>query len=174
MKKLSVYQKLFKKLKQNNFIEKKKKMFISPQSAIILFVVEETTLHIGDQRFHEYELRRLEPRLRVLRRTLGQLAHVPDLIETDSRLIVDDQEVAVVYFRSGYAPEQYPGEAEWRAREVIEKSRAIKCPTIAYQLAGTKKVQQMLAEDGCLERFLDKKDCRKLRRLFTGEGRRID
>jgi glutathione synthase len=48
--------------------------------------------------------------------------------------------VSVVYFRAGYAPSDYFGEDEWAARALIERSAAIKCPTLGYQLAGTKKV----------------------------------
>jgi glutathione synthase len=38
--------------------------------------------------------------------------------------------------RAGYAPTDYPTEAEWAARAKIEHSNAAKCPTVAYQLAG--------------------------------------
>lgn len=41
---------------------------------------------------------------------------------------------------------------EWSARLKIERSYAIKCPTIAYQLIGLKKIQQVLAEPKVLER----------------------
>lgn len=47
-----------------------------------------------------------------------------------------------MYFRAGYTPTDYPGEAEWQARALVERSAAIKCPTLGYQLAGTKKVRQ--------------------------------
>ena len=78
-------------------------------------------------------------------------------------------EVAVVYFRSGYSPDQYPTEAEWDARLLIERSRAVKCPSIAYHLAGTKKVQQVLAEPGVLEElFRDDGKAATLRQVFTG------
>ncbi|PNH06404.1 Glutathione synthetase, chloroplastic [Tetrabaena socialis] len=51
--------------------------------------------------------------------------------------------VCVFYFRAGYTPADYPTEAEWVARDLIERSSAAKCPTLAYQLAGTpEKVQQ--------------------------------
>lgn len=64
-------------------------------------------------------------------------------------------EVAVVYFRAGYTPEEY-GEAreEFRIRVLMEKSKAFVCPTFALQLAGAKKVQQVLTEPGVLESFL--------------------
>jgi glutathione synthetase len=62
----------------------------------------------------------------------------------------------VVYYRAGYAPTDYPdGDdgIEWQARATMECSRAAKCPSLGYHLAGTKKVQQELARPGVLERF---------------------
>jgi hypothetical protein len=46
------------------------------------------------------------------------------------------QPVSVVYFRAGYTPNDYPGKDEWAARLLIEQSSAVKCPSVAYQLAG--------------------------------------
>ena len=58
---------------------------------------------------------------------------------------------------------------EWNARLLIEQSSAVKCPSIAYHLAGTKKIQQELAKPGVLERFMDNKDdVAKLRKCFAG------
>ena len=42
--------------------------------------------------------------------------------------------------RCGYHPDQYPSQREWDARLMMERSRAIKSPSIHYHLAGTKKV----------------------------------
>ncbi|MEW5313017.1 MAG: hypothetical protein WDW38_004612 [Sanguina aurantia] len=53
-----------------------------------------------------------------------------------------------------YSPTDYPSEVEWKGRDVIESSDAAKCPSVAYQLAGSKKIQQALALPGALERFL--------------------
>ncbi len=80
------------------------------------------------------------------------------------------QLVSVVYYRAGYAPHDYPSEAEWAARVLIERSAATKCPTVGYQLAGTKKIQQALCEPGVLERFLSGSDCALLRKCFAGMG----
>uniref|UniRef100_A0A0E0RFN2 Glutathione synthetase n=1 Tax=Oryza rufipogon TaxID=4529 RepID=A0A0E0RFN2_ORYRU len=81
----------------------------------------------------------------------------------------DGLPVAVVYFRAGYTPNDYPSEAEWRARLLIECSSAIKCPSIAHHLVGTKKIQQELAKENVLERFLDNKaDIEKVRKCFAG------
>ncbi|KAG6402182.1 hypothetical protein SASPL_139057 [Salvia splendens] len=83
--------------------------------------------------------------------------------------IKDGEVVAVSYFRAGYAPTDYPSESEWSARLLIEQSCAIKCPSIAYHLAGTKKIQQELAKPNQLERFLDNKDdIAKVRKCFAG------
>ncbi|RLN30726.1 hypothetical protein C2845_PM05G20840 [Panicum miliaceum] len=70
---------------------------------------------------------------------------------------------------AGYSPNDYPSEAEWRARSSIELSSAIKCPSISYHLVGTKKIQQELAKENVLERFLDNKgDIERVRQCFAG------
>ncbi len=81
----------------------------------------------------------------------------------------DGIEIAIVYFRSGYMPGFYHSELEWSARLLMERSKAIKCPSIQYHLAGTKKVQQELARPGVLESFLeDSNQVKAVREVFTG------
>lgn len=77
--------------------------------------------------------------------------------------------VSVAYYRAGYTPDDYPSDIEWSAREIIENSLASKCPTIGYQLAGTKKIQQVLCEENVLEKFLPRKESELLRKCFAGE-----
>lgn len=51
----------------------------------------------------------------------------------------------------------------------IERSSAVKCPSIGLHLAGCKKVQQVIARPGQLERFVPDPDHRKqLRSVFAG------
>jgi hypothetical protein len=58
---------------------------------------------------------------------------------------------------------------EFKLRLDIERSRAIKCPTVAFHLAGCKKIQQVLAEPGVLERFIQGVDViNDLRSTFVG------
>ncbi|XP_069676038.1 glutathione synthetase-like isoform X4 [Periplaneta americana] len=143
------------------------KLYDDPQS-VILFVVEDVTYNICDQRFHEFEIRRQNPSVIVIRRTLTEIANSAKL-GNNKELIIDDLTVAVVYFRSGYEPAQYPSDREWSARLLIERSLAIKCPSIHYHLAGTKKVQQALAAPNILGKFLD--DPAKIeavQEIFTG------
>lgn len=78
-------------------------------------------------------------------------------------------EVTVVYFRSGYEPGQYLSDDDWNARLLVERSLAIKCPSINYHLAGTKKVQQALAKPGMLKRFItDDIKIKTISDIFTG------
>jgi len=69
-------------------------------------------------------------------------------------LISNGIEVAMVYYRAGYDPSHYPTEREWSARLLMEKSRALKCPSISYHLITTKKIQQVLSNAGVLERYM--------------------
>lgn len=55
-------------------------------------------------------------------------------------------EVTTVYLRAYYSPDEYKSNRDWDARVHLERSAAIKCPTVLNQLAGCKKVQQVLAE----------------------------
>lgn len=64
----------------------------------------------------------------------------------------DDNRVGVVYFRAGYTPSDFTSDKHWDALLQLERSTAIKCPSVAYHLAGTKKVQQALSVKGALEK----------------------
>lgn len=64
-------------------------------------------------------------------------------------------EISVAYYRAGYTPNDYPSDKEWHAREIIERSAAAKCPSVAMQLVGTKKIQQVLDQAGEVEKFVD-------------------
>lgn len=104
----------------------------------------------------------------TVRKTLAEI-HAEATMGTDGRLhLANGDEVAVAYFRAGYSPDDYPTEQEWSARMLLERSLAIKCPSIDYQLVGTKKVQQALARPGAVERFLGAADAAKLRHCFAG------
>ncbi|XP_022904636.1 glutathione synthetase-like isoform X3 [Onthophagus taurus] len=136
--------------------------------ATILFIVEDVTYNICDQRFHEFEIKRLNPYVKVIRKTLTEIGNEATL-GSSNELIIDNRPVAVVYFRAGYEPNHYHSQLEWDARLMIERSQAIKSPSIHYHLAGTKKVQQALAKPGTLEMFLsDSGKIEAVREIFTG------
>lgn len=136
------------------------------ERSVILFVVEEVTINICDQRLLELEISRLNRQTKVVRRSFSQLINEARL-GPNMELIVDGLQVGVVYFRCGYAPEQYTEEA-WLVRLTIERSNAIKCPSIQYHLVGTKKVQQVLCEEGVLEKYIENTDSvRLIRAMFA-------
>lgn len=136
------------------------------KNAVILFVVEDVTNNICDQRFIEYEVRKAG--VKVIRKTLSELSIEAEL-NKDDELMVEGDLVSVVYFRAGYDMTHYPSDREWNARCRIERSVAIKCPTINYHLSGTKKVQQALAKEENLRRFLkDETKVQAVKSVFTG------
>ena len=99
--------------------------------------------------------------------------HATGVLSADSRRLTVAAplgglvEVSVAYFRAGYAPGDYTGEADWAARETLERALCVKCPSVHQQLAGTKKVQQVLAQPGEVERFLPATDAALLRTCFA-------
>ncbi|KAJ2609012.1 Glutathione synthetase [Coemansia sp. RSA 1365] len=108
-------------------------------------------------------------------------AVVAMIIQPDERNVYDqrwieeglwkrgDTEIAVAYYRAGYAPTDFPTEKEWEGRWLVEKSRAIPIPNLAYHLAGCKKIQQVLAQPGVVERFVsDEETARRVRECFVG------
>jgi glutathione synthase len=76
-------------------------------------------------------------------------------------------EIAVVYFRAGYTPADYPTPAAYATRTLLERSRAIQCPSLALQLAGAKIVQEALARPGVLARFCAPRDAAVLRESWV-------
>uniref|UniRef100_A0A7C9D973 Glutathione synthetase n=1 Tax=Opuntia streptacantha TaxID=393608 RepID=A0A7C9D973_OPUST len=135
--------------------------------AVVLVVVQPEERNMYDQHWLSAILREKHG-VTSIRKTLAEIEAEAKLLP-DGTLVLGEEAVAVVYFRAGYAPSDYPSDSEWRARLVMEQSSAVKCPSIAYHLAGTKKIQQELAKPNVLERFLDnKEDIAKLRRCFAG------
>mmetsp|Transcript_30150 Transcript_30150/g.37164 ORF Transcript_30150/g.37164 Transcript_30150/m.37164 type:complete len:494 (+) Transcript_30150:133-1614(+) len=125
----------------------------SSNTVAVLFVVQEGERNSFDQRWLEYELFETHG-IVTLRRTLAQVAETA-VNKDDNTLCIDGHDIAVVYFRAGYTPDDYPSEIQWKGRKTLEFSSAIKCPSISYHLVGTKKVQQKLAQSGELENFID-------------------
>lgn len=106
----------------------------------------------------------------MIRRTFQQLVDLP--LDTDSHLVIDGTPISVIYYRAGYAPTDYPTQREWDTRLKLERSSAIKCPSVGLQLAGAKKVQQVLASDHTLlQRYLSSEfqpQTQALRDTFMG------
>jgi len=142
---------------------------VTPAKCAILFVIDEGR-NTFDQRLLEIAIQdHSNGQVPVLRKTLKQVHEQGRLDEETNLLYLGNFEVSVAYFRVGYDPSDYPSDLEWEARLKIEKSRAVKCPSIAYHLLTAKKFQQALAAPGVLERFLDDAEAvKRVRSTFVG------
>ncbi|KAL8718443.1 MAG: hypothetical protein Q9225_004427, partial [Loekoesia sp. 1 TL-2023] len=129
----------------------------------ILFIVQDTETNIFDQlalsntlqATHKIPTFRL-PFSRILDHAIiPQLPHRA-LIYKPPHSPNTPYEVTLCYFRAGYSPSDYTSPTAWSARLHLERSAAIKCPSILTHLAGSKKIQQELAtpDSQHLTRFL--------------------
>ncbi|KAM0913042.1 hypothetical protein ACQ4PT_012407 [Festuca glaucescens] len=136
-------------------------------SAVVMMIVQSKERNMYDQYWLVKYLKESHG-ITTIRKTLSEVEAEGQVLP-DGTLVVDDRKVAVVYFRAGYTPNDYPSEAEWSARLLMEQSSAVKCPSISYHLVGTKKIQQELAKPNVLERFLEnKEEIANLRQCFAG------
>ncbi|XP_041376800.1 glutathione synthetase-like [Gigantopelta aegis] len=143
-------------------------IYDNPRS-VVLFIVSDVDTNVIDQRWMEFKTFLIEPRIRVIRKTFSDV-HKHGRLWEDKRLVIDGDEVAVVYFRGGYSPSSFRSEKDWEARLMLERSRAIKSPSIQYHLSGTKKIQQELARAGILEQFIsDTETVSRIRQMFAGQ-----
>ncbi|GAB0133220.1 hypothetical protein EsDP_00001632 [Epichloe bromicola] len=119
----------------------------------VIFLVQGDERNVWDQRHLEYQLAKSSPTIPVFRLAFADIMKNTTLAQTKKRQLLYSSpinqdakyEVAVVYMRAGYGPNDYPSQQAWDARCHLERSHAIKCPSVLTQLAGTKKVQQVLA-----------------------------
>lgn len=138
-------------------------------NAVLLVVVESFVVNIFDHRVLEFTIARTRPDIRVLRRTFKELSDSSQL-KSNRELVIDGKhEVAVVYYRTAYDPEDYGGEMGWNVRLLLERSKAIKCPSIQYHITGCKKIQQIVANQTVLEKFItNERELKDLMQVFTG------
>ncbi|XP_030279577.1 glutathione synthetase-like [Sparus aurata] len=136
------------------------------KKAVILFLFEDVQTSIINHRCMEKEL--CNRNIPVIRRKFEDVSRRGSL-DDDKKLFVDGLEVAVVYYRTGYMPNHYTEQA-WDARLMMERSLAVKLPDIGTQLAGTKKVQQVLSKPGVLEKFFPDQPrvVERIRATFAG------
>ena len=129
-----------------------------------------------DQRHLEYELQ-TKHGIRVYRLPFSRIL-IDTTVNAQTRALIYHPphvsstaiEISVVYLRAGYDPAEYTHPDAWPARLHLEKSAAIKCPSVLTHLAGVKKIQQVLATPGSshLTHFLsDPATIQKVRNTFT-------
>lgn len=149
----------------------------------ILFLVQDTERNLFDQMALSSHLHQTNPEIPTFRLPVSKiLSHtsIPSTTDNPSRPLIYTNpanptlrfEVSLVYFRALYAPTEYNTPTSWAARHHLERSAAIKCPSVLLHLSGSKKVQQVLTDttSPILERFLphaSKDDLERLRSSFA-------
>lgn len=120
----------------------------------IIFIVQAEERNVFDQHalskrlthFHDIPVFRV-PSIKILDQTsIPPTNPSRPLIYHPPHSPASPFEVTTVYLRAYYSPDEYKSNRDWEARVHLERSAAIKCPTVLNQLAGCKKVQQVLAE----------------------------
>ena len=116
----------------------------------VIFLVQDPERNVFDQRHLQYALS-ADHGVPVYRLPFSKIIDYTHLTDDRTLLYLPPHspgtafEVTTVYFRAGYSPDDYAGAEDWQARLHLERSRAIKCPSVLTQLAGCKKIQQVLA-----------------------------
>uniref|UniRef100_A0A914H4P5 Glutathione synthetase n=1 Tax=Globodera rostochiensis TaxID=31243 RepID=A0A914H4P5_GLORO len=146
-------------------------------NAIILIVANKRSSNRLGQRHIEYEIELLKNR-KVKAVRIGEVERAALLKDgrltldpNDFSLRMDGTTIAVVYQITDPV-ESEQTEHEAAAQLLIERSTAIKSPTVGLNLASQKKVQQLLAKPGMLEHFLPEPEYKgmidDLRSTFAG------
>jgi glutathione synthase len=90
--------------------------------------------------------------LRVSEREISK--HLSMDQTTGKLFYLDDWEVSVVYFRYSCLPSHFDTPEKWKEREMIEQSRAIKCPDVDLWLSGLKNIQGYFKDAEILKKYL--------------------
>ncbi|KAJ5985564.1 hypothetical protein N7522_012760 [Penicillium canescens] len=145
----------------------------SAQQTAVLFIVQPKNFNIADERPIEYALWDRDEPVPAYRLNWGDILRDTSL--TDSRQLLFHPpwmksklpvEISVVYMRAGYETHEYDVRG-FQARLQLEKSTAIKCPSILSHISTFKKVQQALTAPGALERFLSAEKAAAIRATFV-------
>ena len=132
-------------------------------NSIALMVVQTNELNIFDQfgllhelRFHGIFMKRV---------TFEQLFEHAKVVE--GRLYYQNHQVSLVYWRTGYSPDDYTSTQEWDMRMLLESADVFHCPDAALQLAGMKCIQQELTNPDSLQLFLNLQQIEKLTSCYV-------
>lgn len=137
-----------------------------PDSHILLVAENDKSSNFSDHFSIEQAIFKKRPDVKFVRRRFCKIQNNMKLGPNKELLIDGTREIAVVYFRFGYDPSNYNFAGAWETRLLLERSRAIKCPSINFHLSGAKKFQQILNNQKQLERFLEPADASRLSEVF--------
>ena len=143
------------------------------QKTCVLFIVQDRNVNICDERPIEYALLHGSSPIPAYRVLFGEDVLDQTSVTATGELLYHPPmrgslpalEVSVVYMRAGYDVNEY-NHVGRQARLQLEKSRAIKCPSVLTHLATSKKVQQALTLPGAVEHFLSPEKASRIRETF--------
>ena len=120
-------------------------------------------------RFDQLGLEQLlwdEYKIQTVRKTLTEIYENGSLSE--GHLILAGKKVAITYYRAGYTPEDFSTSGAIKGRQLIEASSTIQVPDLAMQLAGMKKIQQVLTRPEILSNFMSEEISKRFKKTFVG------
>ncbi|HAF90096.1 MAG TPA: glutathione synthase [Deltaproteobacteria bacterium] len=120
-------------------------------------------------RFDQLGLEQLlwdEYKIQTVRKTLTEIYENGSLSE--GHLILAGKKVAITYYRAGYTPEDFSTSCAIKGRQLIEASSTIQVPDLAMQLAGMKKIQQVLTRPAILSTFVSEEISKRFKKTFVG------
>ena len=82
-------------------------------------------------------------------------------------LVLGGKIVALSYYRAGYTPDDYLTIEAVKGRQLIESSSTIQVPDLQMQLAGMKKIQQVLTRPEILSNFTSAETSKHLLKTFA-------
>ena len=78
----------------------------------------------------------------------------------DGELYYQEEHVSFAYYRTGYRWEDYLPELEtrWKARRIIEESKAVTMPSISMELINQKRLQVEISKPDVYRKYLDENE----------------
>ena len=104
-------------------------------------------------------------KIQTLRKTLTEIYESGSLRE--GHLIIAGKKVALTYYRAGYTPDDFRNSEALKGRQLIEASSTIQIPDLPMQLAGMKKIQQVLTRPEILSAFVSKEISQRFLKTFA-------
>ena len=77
----------------------------------------------------------------------------------------EDKLISCFYFRTLYSPNHFKTEKHWEVMETIEKSKALKIPSVRMQLVNSKRFQAEFSKLAILEAFIPRDEAELLHSL---------
>lgn len=107
-----------------------------------------------------------EHKIQTIRRTLTEIYQNGSLRE--GHLLLEGKTVALTYYRAGYTPDDFRANDALKGRQLIEASSTIQVPDLPMQLAGMKKIQQVLTRPEILSSFVSPEIAELCLNTFAG------